>query len=298
MNLYLKWYYGYKNRGDELLLLWLINWLEKHYKVERLYIETKDVQWLSTWLEQCKKMVKLDGEKIICITSSCLSKPSSIDLFVFGGGEVFTDARPFPHNGWNYLLGFLRTIIQKKFLVLGWLGTEKRFCTSWLYQQLIWRAQQVVMRDPWSYDVAKKYSSHSVLYHDFAYDILDSVKCKANTPSKKDYVIINVNTYLDKQVIVDTCRQLVKKQQNVVYYFFSAALWSDDKMFALVQKYVPWLQRYDRTQDSLAAILWFFQWASFVLAARLHVLLVAKYFKVPFQALVYQEKIEKVILRR
>ncbi len=316
MNIYLKWYYWYKNRWDELLLLWLIDWLWKNYKYNILYIESGNKEWLNKRLYNCKKSVKLTHvDKIICVErgENILWKKNM--LYVFWWGEVFTDARPFPYNGWNYLLGFWKIIRKKNFIILGWLGTEKNIGTNFLYKQLIGRAKKVRIRDKWSYAIAEKYISSNKIFleKDFAYDVLDflqkgkylfsknketisSKKQKKEETKKKNYIIININKYLRNKEVVDTCRQIVKSYPNAVYIYFPAAIGSDDLLFGDVKKIIPGLKFYNRTEKGLLENISFLKNAKFVLAARLHVLLVAQYFDVPFNAVIYQEKIKKIIL--
>lgn len=50
MHGYLKGYFGYKNFGDELLLLGVIPWVFTHTSVNFLSIEAEDVSRLQDWL--------------------------------------------------------------------------------------------------------------------------------------------------------------------------------------------------------------------------------------------------------
>jgi len=149
------------------------------------------------------------------------------------------------------------------------------------------------------------------LYHDFAYDILENIpslqgkqsrqivkKLSNFLPIKKSYIVINVNVYLRNDEVIDKCRQIVKLYPQHHYYFFSAALGSDEMMVEKLEAIFGSLSFYDWTQYSLEETLAFIKSADFVLAARLHVLLVAQYFDVSFEAIVYQEKIEKVVLQK
>lgn len=320
MKLYLKWYYGYKNWGDELLLLWLINWLRNKYHFNQIVIEAWNVQFLTQRIYDCKKTVKWTYlDKILCVEKKNSFQWNKEYLHVFWWWEVFSDARPFPYNWWNYLLWFWRTIWRKNFIVLGGIGTERKWETRILYKFLLWHAQKVVVRDAWSYTVAQKYcNKHQlVLYHDFAYDVLEKIspllsssrqvvkklsnfKKSYTDKNKKDipYILVNVNIYLWNQEVIDKCRQIVKDYPHHQYYFFSAALWSDEKMIQKLEPIFWTLHFYDWTQYNLQETLLFIQEADFVLAARLHVLLVAQYFHVSFEAIVYQEKIEKVVLNK
>jgi polysaccharide pyruvyl transferase WcaK-like protein len=65
----------------------------------------------------------------------------------------------------------------------------------------------------------------------------------------------------------------------------------DDRFFTELAEAIPDLQLYDRTQYSLEQICAQVASCSGVIAARLHVLRMAKLLRLPFNPLVYQEKI-------
>ena len=156
-----------------------------------------------------------------------------------------------------------------------------------------------MVRDAWSYEVAKRFSTSSELYNDFCYDLLDGLwKIDSKNKWPEDYILLNVNKYLWNEEVIDKCRQFVKKNKTTKIYFLPAAWGSDDKLFSEIASLFPSAVLRDRRNYSVEEICSFISWAKAVLAARLHVLLVTQYYNVPFDALVYQEKIEKVILSK
>jgi polysaccharide pyruvyl transferase WcaK-like protein len=296
MDIYLKWYYGYQNFGDELLLLWLINWLSINHPFDTLYIESQNQERLTSWLKSSKKFVKTDIDNIICVPLHSQHKYTHT-YKVFGWGEIVSDARPFPWNGRNYLLWFVSDIWRKNYSILGGIGSVKKLGTSLLYKQFLGRAKEVIVRDEQSLSVAQTYTWSSFLYHDFAYDVLDDIDISSKK-RENPYIIINTNRYLRDETVIDTIRQTVKKHPDHMVYFFPAAWWSDELLYSKIQKIIPQTLLYDRRINSLEKTIRHIAHADHVVAARLHVLLVAQYYNVPFTPFIYQEKIEKVILFR
>ena len=92
---------------------------------------------------------------------------------------------------------------------------------------------------------------------------------------------------------------LETKQRLITYWkqfdyvlFFPAEIWVDDTYYTELNVELPDLKLYDRTQKDIQTILYDVSSRSGILAARLHVLRLAKLLNIPFEALVYQEKIK------
>lgn len=298
--IYLVWYYGYQNFGDEFLLLWVLNYLTKIYPHAIIYIEAHDMDWLSQrlmvsqwyfdWYSQCRVVSKF-------YVKASLYK-HSCDLFVLWGWEVLSDARAFPWNGWSYIWKHRRIfLLWKPYILLGGIGTIKKWGTSFLYKVLLSGASKILVRDVESFSLAKQFTDAVEQYHDFAYDVFDHIQL---LPKKKNtwpwYLIFNVNIYLWNDEVKETLQACVKNYPHSTYYFFPAAWWSDDVLFEEIKALVPDIQMFDRRNHWLEDIISFFSHASYVCAARLHVLLLAKKLKIPFTPLVYQEKVKKLIL--
>ena len=192
MKIYVKWYYWYMNMGDELLLLWLVNWIQKEYSPDFLYIESWDVSFLNKRLVSCQQYLLLDIKNIRVVWRN-EKKYREGTFKIFGWGEVITDERKIPYNWWNYLLWFFGDVVRKNFAVVWWIWTQKKIWTWFLYTCLLWRAQRVVVRDTTSHGVASMYKK-TELYHDFCYDLLTQIQ--PINPEKKPYIIFNINKYL------------------------------------------------------------------------------------------------------
>lgn len=294
MNYYLKGYYGYKNFGDELLLLWLLPWLFARYTIEKLYIECDDVVRLENRLQRHDDLVGNLLEKI-----EVVPKKNTIflqqNIKIFGGGEVFTDARPFPYNGRNYLLWFFWTILKKKFHVVGGIGTIKKKSTKLLYRFLLGRARSITVRDATSGTVAKYFSTRVHLYHDFALDVLEKLKPTISSTDRAPYHIINVNPYIRNEQTKEHIRNLSEKYPHDEFRYIPGEMESDQLYVSEIRAIIPTLQLYDRTTYHIHDSVSFLAWAGESIAARLHVLICLHEFSVPYVPLVYQEKISKLL---
>ena len=261
---------------------------------EKIYIESWEKDFLSNRLVSCKKHVKTDIDNIVCVSRWVMSM-KAIDVVVFWWWEVMTDARPFPYNGWNYVLWFFPTIYKKNYIICWWIGDPKNMFSPILHKIFLWRAKQIILREETSHQRALVFNSESILHHDFCYSVLAWI-----TPlcvQDKPYILINANTYLWNSDVVEKIKEAVVEHPTCDVFFFPAAWGSDDKLFSELEIIVPWITLLDRRDMSLDESVWWIAGADHVCAARLHVLLVAQYFGVLFSPFVYQEKIEKCVLR-
>lgn len=290
----LKWYYGYKNFGDEVLLLGVIPYLFKNHALDHLYIESADTVRLQTWLDRHQELLGAYFSLVTLIDKHTASAYKRDELFLWWG-EVLTDGRPFPYNGRNYLFRYPQTIFSGAYHLLWGIGTPKSVLSSRLWKQLVWKAKTVIVREKRSYEVVLRYRAkeYTTLYHDFAEDVLPTIIGSLPQSSLEQKVsstaLINVNPYIRSQA---TKKKLIEyATQYSQAYFFPAEMWVDDRFFSELAAAIPWLTLYDRTAYSLEEICKEMAACTGVMAARLHVLRLAKLLHIPFEPLVYQEKI-------
>lgn len=293
---YIRWYYGYKNFGDELLLLGLMIYLHNTYNITSFVIHTKHQQRLKEfWCNHT-----LEWYHLASSTRFPLVLPKQ-SLLVLWWWEVLTDARPFPYN-WRTTL-FFHSIhcMTSPYLIVWWIGTIKKLWTSFLYKVLLWRAISVVVRDTHSYSIAKKYSDNVQLLHDFAFEYLKSasVPWLDQTPADT-YVILNINTHIrnhqTRAQVSDRCNTYTSS--SIPIYFFPASVGTDDSDLSLYSELLQidsTIQLRDRTRFSISKTYALFLWATEVVAARLHVVLMALRCNVPVTPLIYQEKVSRLI---
>lgn len=130
------------------------------------------------------------------------------------------------------------------------------------------------------------------MYHDFAFDVLKSLsvakKEQATTPPK---VLININPYIRSDETKHTLVQLAERYTGANFRFFPAEYGVDDRFMDELTTIFPNLDLFDRQGMHIQEIVEQLSSFSFGIAARLHVLVVLQRLGIPFEPLVYQEKI-------
>ncbi len=298
-HIYLTWYYWYKNFWDELLLLWVLWYISTKHPTAKIYIQSDNVWRLEYWLASNNDIFhqvwQLDVN--VYVVPSLPFFPSKWSHLVIGGWEVVTDARSFPYN-WRTYFKYVFWIILGKYSLYGGIWTIEKFWSKLLYFLLLWRAEQIVVREQYSRDVAATYSDHVTLHHDFAYDALKLCSKINAIKNKKSYILINVNKHIRNQQTKSILLDTAKKYESHRIYFFPASVWVDDSDLSLlsdIQQIIPTIELYDWTKHSLLDTLVFVAWAQYAVAARLHIVLLIKYFDIPFLPLIYQEKISRIL---
>lgn len=155
-------------------------------------------------------------------------------------------------------------------------------------------ARQIVCRDQQSYGIAKMYTDQVTLYHDFALDILDHYRDQCPLSDQK-IAIINCNPYIWSEETIQLILQFAHQYHDHQLYFVSGDIDEDRQYYYKLQSMIPHLQYYDRTSHTILETCQFFATASCGIGARLHILILLHYFAKPFQALVYQDKITKIL---
>lgn len=295
MKCYLKWYYWYKNFGDELLLLWVLTYLVQEMKVTACVIETPNPQWLEERLMRHTQYFPLLTISYASTIYQTIKAQIACDIITIWWGEVITDARRIPHNGWNYLLrNYWTKILWKKILLLGWFWKPIHKWSKLLYSLLYQWAHRIVCREYASYERVIQYVSKSkvILHEDFSYMILRQI-----TPStkKENYAIVNCNPYIRSE---KTKKKIIGYGTNWWFHklvYLPAEVSVDTPIYDSLTWSLSSMEWFDRTQNSLQSICNVVANSSWWIAARLHVLILLKYFEVSYQPLVYQEKITKIL---
>ncbi|HMS91249.1 MAG TPA: polysaccharide pyruvyl transferase family protein, partial [Candidatus Absconditabacterales bacterium] len=206
---YLRGYYGYKNFGDELLFFGVVKRLSVKYPLTKLFVEVGNVSWMEDRVrenyqgflteKQLKSIKFINAKqhkyKIITHLINLLGRGKYKKVFkFFGGGEVLSDERDFPHDGRNIPLLFNYSVRHKQFVLLGGIGKIRKSWTETLYRYLLPKAEMIVVRDRESYAIAtqgrnrdeekgtrgkgisgrgeNQINNNVVLYQDFAQEII------------------------------------------------------------------------------------------------------------------------------
>ncbi len=298
MNWYLKCYYGYKNWWDELLALWFIQRIFYNYDIEKLYIEAWDEIWMMKWLKINNKLLDENIiERIEIVWKNWYKKLWSSLKFFLGWWELFTDQRRFPYDWRNYLLKLWKRIWWWNVVMAWWIGKARKIRTKILYNLTLRQAEKIICREKTSFELAKKYNKNTELYHDFALDVIN--KCKEWIEIKESaYILINVNSHImNNKKSAEKILNFIKENKGKQFCFFPCAFYDDLKYYDYFCTQIPNLKLYDRTKHSIQDTLNFLAGCENAIWTRLHFLLVLKYFGKKFIPIVYQEKIEKMILQ-
>lgn len=290
MNWFLKWYYWYKNLWDEILFIWVVNYIFQNYKLEKLYVEAWEWKWMNHWINLNIDLFSFDTKKLIVVERD--SKLNFSDtLKFFWWWEVFTDQRSFPYDGWNMYLKYFKDIIKKNFVLLGWIWTPRKFTTNLLYKLTLPRAKSIIVREQKSYSICEKYTKNIALYHDFAFDVVKLfLENKSNEENK---VLINLNTYINNLESIEKIKSFSKENSDISQFFVPFDMFNDLKLFENIKKELPNIQLYDWTVHPLKNTFEFLSSCRSGIWARLHFLLILHWFGKKVTPLAYQEKINK-----
>lgn len=322
MEWYLKWYYGYRNFGDELLFFWIIKWIFTNYSLDQLFVETGDKIWMQQRVEKNSPLKTTDYEtyqdKIIFVENKQhnYKRKTHIINFLWMGkyqklfkffwwGEVLTDERKFPHDGRNIPLLFGRNVRKGQFVLLWGIARPHKSRTKFLYRRLFRKAQKIIVRDSVSFENIEKWKGRKteiekvLLHQDFAVDTIHQAFEEGISESihHEKCILINVNhqenTSANREKILTFCKQYPLHQK----IFFPCDMHDDAKQYKSLKQDIPDLIYYNRTEHSLDQILNMFAICDWGIGCRLHFLLPLKLYRKTFEAIPYAEKIEKLILR-
>jgi polysaccharide pyruvyl transferase WcaK-like protein len=301
MTLYFKGYYGYQNRWDELLLLGVLQFLYKKFTNSQsltIYVESGDVLWLQDWFSKNSDILWPVSNTLIVVSKYNLIQFAPWVTKVIWWGEVITDARKAPHNGWNYLGLYWLSLLCGKVLFLGGIGEPKSWLSKLLWKMLLWWAKEIIVREQTSLERVRIYTKQVTLHRDFAFDILDNIQFSGlKSQISWKYIIINCNSHYWNNDVQAKIQDFCNKYPDHRYIYMPAAMGDDSDMpyFDLLKEKIPSLELYDWRDYMLSQTLGFLAWATAGIATRLHILLPLQYYKVPLQAFVYQEKISKIL---
>ena len=324
MRCFLKCFYGYRNLWDEILFRWIVDYIHINYpQIIDLTVEVADSAWMEhrfninklfitqllgygriSWQDKLPLTHFFDGAKKITFVevSKDIRDNFSYDIYFFGGGEVFAESRWF-HGWWNYYFRYLFALYTKPFVLLGGIETPTSVWQKILYKYLLPKAQLIVCRDEYSYQTALMYNTKSLLYQDFAIPVIHAYLHHYKHPTyiagitDKDhprYLLINMIPSMATE------KSFVLIEQCITYYNDSQLVYvhagDQDKSYGewMIWAY-PDTQIYDRTEHSLHDTLALFAYAQAGIGCRLHFLLLLQELWRDRYALVYAEKVSKLI---
>lgn len=308
---FLKCFYGFQNLGDELLFWGVVDYIDQQYpEITELTVEVGDQQWMEEWRSTNQTFVAQLGlapnftqaNKTVRFVSLSknITNQWKYDRYFFGGGEVFAESRGF-YWGWNYLLRYWYTLLFGSFVLLGGIETATTRRQKLLYRLVLPKAQQIVCREQTSYETALSYNPRTILYQDFALPVIQAYqKHQSWQPSRfdrKSYVLINMIASMNTEESYDRLRVFLHQYPDATpIYIAGKSINSDDITYGRrLQGAYPELQLFLREEHTLQELLDLFAYAQAWFASRLHILLLLQAFNHPRFALVYAEKIQKLI---
>lgn len=319
---FLKCYYGYKNFGDELLLFGVLDWIHQHQIIDTLYIEVGDEKWMQNWLDRNTTRHDHLGFQIKLLQIGTYDKKLIAHAIkFFGGGEVLNDqdtyvshhtnpilrtlantaGRYFTRSWWNYFFKYIGDIRRGNFYVIGGIGKPYRWTTRLLYRMMLPRARHVVVRDDESYTIAQDYTAHVTLASDFSLPILhyfanQKTGASGSHIDTKPYVLYNMTPHLSQNLWLPKLQDFCQHRKNVQKFFVPCDIQNDMPLYKIMQKHIPDIKLYDRTNHTLDETLQLFWDAQAGCGARLHFLYPLKVFHKPREVIAYKDKVRKLIL--
>lgn len=313
MHLFIKWYYGYKNLWDELIVFSLLNRADERFNPDIISIECWDEKWLESWILKHKDFLipwitkKLNflpkpnrKEKIkICLWM----KRNLYDFIILGGWEVVDESRSFLYRGWNLFFQYKRSIKQWITAIVGGLGTNKKWWTSFLQEFLVKNANIVILRDQNSFNLTKKILEQNWQNRkekaeydwDLTLSLLEEAKelfKEEKIKSKRDsYYLVNFSP-LCKEESFKLIKEFADTHKNIQPIYIACNKSEDEKFFKYIQEILPNCEIFDRTPTNITETLKLFYFAESWIWARLHFLYILKFFWKNFVNIHHSYKIQ------
>jgi len=314
MHLLIKWYYGYKNLWDELIIFSLLNWADERFIPNKISIECWDEKRLEEWILKHRDFLipwiikKLNflprpnwKEKIqICLWM----KRNFYDFIILWWWEVVDESRSFLYRWWNLFFQYGRSIKQWLTAIVGGLWTNEKLWTLFLQNFLVKNSNIIILRDQSSFELAKKileqdgqsWEEKAEYDWDLTLSLLEEAKSiftEEKIKSKRDpYYLINFSPLCNKEKSFKLIRKFADSHKNMQPIYIACNKSEDEKFFEDIQEILPNCEYFDRTQANIAGILRLFYFAEWGIWARLHFLYILKFFEKEFVKLHNSHKIQ------
>ena len=314
MHLLIKWYYGYKNLWDELIIFSLLNRADERFNPDKISIECWDEKWLEDWIIKHKAFLipwiidKLHflprpnwKEKIqICLWM----KRNLYDFIILWWWEVVDESRDFLHRWWNLFFQYRRSIKKWITAIVGWLWTNKKLGTKFLQNFLVKNSNIIILRDQNSFEITKNIleecwqniEEKAEYDWDLTLSLLEEAKDifkQQKVKSERDpYFLVNLSPLCDKEKSLKLIKKFSDSHKNTQPIYISCNKNEDESFFKDVQEVLPNCEYFDRTQANISEILKLFYFAKWWIGARLHFLYILKFFEKEFTQLHDSYKIQ------
>ena len=301
MHLLIKWYYGYKNLGDELIIFSLLNRADERFSPDKISIECWDEKWLENWIFKHKAFLipwifeKLNfvpipnrEEKIkICLWM----RRDVYDFIILWWWEVVDESRDFLHRWWNLFFQYRRSIKKWITAIVWWLGTNKKRWTKFLQKFLVKNSNIIILRDQNSFELTKEIlqecwqnrEEKAEYDWDLTLSLLEETKeifTEEKIKSKRDpYYLVNFSPLCDKEKEFRMIKKFADAHKKLQPIYIACNKSEDEKFFKDIQEILPNCEFFDRTQANITETLNLFYFAQWGIWARLHFLYILKFFE-------------------
>lgn len=314
MHLLIKWYYGYKNLGDELIIFSLLNWADERFNPDKISIECWDEKWLENWIIKHKAfLIPWILEKLNFLPRPnwkekmqlCLwMRRDLYDFIILGWWEVVDESRSFLYRGWNLFFQYRRSIKQWLAAIVWWLGTNKKLWTSFLQEFFVKNSNIIILRDQNSFKLTKEILGRNWQNRedkaeydgDLTLSLLEETKeifAEEKIESKRDpYYLLNFSPLCDKEESFKLIRKFADSHKKMQPIYIACSEWEDKTFFDDIQEILPNCEYFDWTQANIVQTLKLFYFAQWGIGARLHFLYILKFFGKKFVQLHDSHKIQ------
>ena len=314
MHLLIKWYYGYKNLWDELIIFSLLNWVDERFNPDKISIECWDEKWLENWIIKHKAfLIPWILEKLNFLPRPnwkekmqlCLwMRRDLYDFIILGWWEVVDESRSFLYRGWNLFFQYRRSIKQWLAAIVWWLGTNKKLWTSFLQEFFVKNSNIIILRDRNSFELTKEILERNWQNRedkaeydgDLTLSLLEETKeifAEEKIESKRDpYYLVNFSPLCDKEESFKLIRKFADSHKKMQPIYIACSEWEDKTFFDDIQEILPNCEYFDRTQANIAETLKLFYCVEGGIGARLHFLYILKFFGKEFVKLHDSHKIQ------
>lgn len=314
MHLLIKWYYGYKNLWDELIIFSLLNRADERFNPDKISIECWDEKWMENrilkhrdflipWI--IKKLNFLPRPNWEEKMEICLwMKRNLYDFIILWWWEVVDESRSFLYRWWNLFLQYRRSIKNWLTAIVWWLGTNKKLWTTFLQKFLVKNSNIIILRDQNSFNLTKDILTQDWQNRedkaeydwDLTLSLLEESKeifTEEKIKSKRDpYYLVNYSPLCDREKSFKSIRKFADSHKNMQPIYVACSKYEDEKFFKDIQEILPNCEIFDRTQANIAETLKLFYFAEGGIWARLHFLYILKFFEKEFVKLHDSHKIQ------
>ena len=313
MHLLIKWYYWYKNLGDELIIFSLLNWADEYFQPNKISIECWDETRLENWIIRHKDfLIPWIIEKLNFLPKPnwkdkirlCLwMKKNVYDFIILWWWEVVDESRNLLYRWWNLYFQYKWDIKQWRCAIVGWLWTNKKLWTNYLQRFLIKNANIIILRDKNSFELTKKilqekweaWENKAEYDWDLTLSLLEEAKevfIREKIRSKKDsYYLVNFSPLCKKEDCFKIIKKFSDSHKNMQPIYIACNKAEDETFYKDIQEILPNCEIFDWTQANITETLKLFYFSEWWIWARLHFLYILKFFNRQFIQLHNSHKI-------